>query len=215
MARKSSDMVMLLSSRGRPRRSRSGSSILGTLRRAAYNLFGTTPKSRDPGPSRAANGTWLALGLGLLCFGAGFLVGGRFGGGVDDADLRARTDPRRAGPRTPEVLDKPEPQKLTNSAFLVAVYDDADQSAALVKAENLSQFLIGKGFARARPYQWSTAQGPLWAVAVYYDGLAEQSLLRSKLLALTDVPDVAFTELRAARSGEGTKNDWPVSRVIQ
>jgi hypothetical protein len=209
-------MVMLLSSRGRARRSRSGSSILGTLRRAAYSLFGATPQSRrDPGPSRGANGTWLALGLALLCFGAGFLVGGRFGGGVDDADLRARTDARRANPRTPEVIGQLEPQKLTNAAFLVAVYDDADQSAAFAKAQALSQFLVDKGLPRTRPYQWSTNQGPLWAVAVYYDGLAEQSLLRSKLLALDEVPDAAFRELRAARSGEGTKNDWPVSRVIQ
>ena len=97
-------------------------------------------------------------------------------------------------------------KKKSSSVLASTVKDSAQQIwlaglGAFAKAQALSQFLVSKGLTRSRPYQWNTRDGLLWAVAVYFDGLAEKSLVRGRLLALQDVPDAAFQALRTERSG--------------
>lgn len=209
MARKSSDMVMLLSSRGKTRRGKAGGSIFGAVTKVAADVFGISRKQRDPGPSRASTGLLLAVCVGAACFGAGYVVGGKFGVGTGNGELRIK-DTRRPG-----VIGEFDARKLTDSAFVVALYTDADESFAKAKAQKLTEYLQGTGLPRTRPYLLPHPKGPFWTVAVYYDGDVEYAASRNKLLALRDVPDAEFQELRRDRTQEGSEKDWPISRSIQ
>lgn len=210
MVRKSSDMVMLLSSRGKSRRGKAGGSILGAVTKVAADVFGVSRKQRDPGPSRASTGLLLAVCVGAACFGAGYVVGGKFGAGTSEsAELRVK-DPRRPG-----VIGEFDARKLTDTAFLVSLYTDADESVAKAKAQKLTEYLQGAGLPRTRPYLLQHASGPFWTVAVYYDGDVEYTASRNKLLALREVPDAEFQQLRRDRTAQGAENDWPISRSIQ
>lgn len=209
-------MVMLLGSRGRARKSRVGSGWLSAvgLSGVATSLarwFGG-PKSRDSGPRRSRGG-WLALGMATICFGLGFVVGGKFGLPTTQVELRVPNE-RQPNERRPTVIGEFDARKLTGQAFVVALYQDADDAIAKDKAASLAQFLRNAGLPRTRPYLYPTAKGPLWSVAVYYEGEAEFASSRSLLLSLEQVPDAEFNELRRDRNAQGAEKDWPISRSI-
>ncbi len=212
-------MVMLLSSRGRVRSRRSGQAWWQPIARAIAGVFPRSASARARAGSTVP--AWLALGVALACFGGGFLLGGEFGGGAaaasrDSAQLKAPA----GEPRKPGVIGETDTAPLASKAFFVSAYEDADEAVALAKAKALCEFLHGKALLRSRPYRLETQRGPRWTVAVYYDTDAEREATRGKLLALTDVPDAAFVQLRreleARAKAEGKPGEgWPLSRDIR
>lgn len=218
-------MIMLLSSRGKARRSKSGSSFLGSaflgnVTQAVTKVFGGKDSRSPYGGGKGGRGgaqsmsSWLALGAALLCFGAGYLVGDKFGSKAGDgADLSARTESRKPG-----VIGDFDARPMTGDAFVVAAYPDPDDAVARGKAKALCDFLVGTGLLRSRPYLLDGPKGKVWTVAVYYDGDVERKTTREMLLALTDVPDAEFQQLRRERSGgpgENAPGDWPISMTFR
>ncbi len=208
-------MIMLLSSRGKARRSKSSPSFLGSLSQVVSGLFGGGKQSSSRSSQRSSSAGqavpgWLALGAALLCFGAGFLVGGKFGGTEGpDAGLRAAVDDRKPG-----VIGEEEFRKYSATSFVVAGYTDSDEAVALDKARALATYLQGAGLPKARPYLFKGPKATLWTVVVYYDGEAEASVTKSRLRALKDVPDEAFRQLRSELQ-EKAPEDWPRFMPIQ
>ncbi|MCA8967192.1 MAG: hypothetical protein H6838_19580 [Planctomycetes bacterium] len=208
-------MIMLLSSRGKARRSKSSPSFLGSLSQVVSGLFGSkqsgsrSSQGRSGSSGQAVPG-WLALGAALLCFGAGFLVGGKFGSkDAPDAGLRAGVEDRKPG-----VIGEEEFRKLSATSFVVSGYTDSDEAVALDKARALALWLRNAGLPKARPYLRSTPKATLWTVVVYYDGEAEAGVTRSRLRALKDVPDEAFEQLRRDLQEKGPEG-WPMLMSIQ
>lgn len=206
-------MIMLLSSRGRARRSKSGSSVLGSsvlgsLTQAVSGLFGGRGSSQSRSGRDAAKSVpgWLALGAALACFGVGFVVGGKFGPKEAQAGLDAR-----ASTRTPGVIGESETVVLSATSYVVSAYPDPDETIALDKARSLCTYLKGVGLQKARPYLLNGPKGPVWTVVVYYDGETEMVATRDRLRALSNVPDPQFEQLRQ----ENAPGDWPIPMPIR
>lgn len=223
MARKASDLVLLLGSRGGGRgRGRSSGGLLAPVVGAFAWLLGGSSRSRrsNRGLSVLASKVpgWLVLGVAFACFGGGYLVGGKFGGGGGELGLRATLDgngagaDRRgaegAGPQKPGVIE--DTKKLSNNAFFVAAYTNESDDVAREQASVLAGWLSGHGIDKARPYQAQTPRGLTWFVVVYYSGDSDQEATRNKLLALPDdVPDTNFQYFKKVET------NWPPAYPIR
>ncbi|HZN39389.1 MAG TPA: hypothetical protein VFD82_11335 [Planctomycetota bacterium] len=196
-------MVLLLGSRGRSRSS--GSKFGDALRGIVGTVFGSSSlRRREDGRRRgAAVPAWVASALALGCFAGGFLMGDHFG----QAKGVKASEALRVSGRTPGLL--PE-ERLSPEAFIVSAYPNLDAGAAKARARALSDYLVGKKLQKARPLEWSAGPSPLWVVAVYFDGPAEQAATKNLLTGLpVDVPDEAFVHLR------NTEVEWPKAWPIR
>ena len=209
MVRKTSDMVLLLGSRGR---SRGSSSKFGdALRGIVGTVFGgSSLRRREDGRRRgAAVPAWVASALALGCFAGGFLMGDHFG---QAKGAKAGADALRVSGRTPELLSESDTKPMSSEAFIVSAYPNLDATAAKARAKALSDYLVGqsKKLQKARPLEWSSGPSPLWVVAVYFDGPAEREATKNLLMGLpADVPDEAFVHLR------NTEAEWPKAWPIR
>lgn len=151
---------------------------------------------------------WLAAAALLLAFGGGYLIGGKMKTGVGDGGASLQAKPRGTAP---EFLDC-DGAALTRTGFLVAHYLGVEESDAKARAMALTRYLKDKGLARTKPYLATGAKGPLWTVAVWFDGETEERACRDKLLALVpeDVPDASFQFLR-----KDGKEEWPKARTFR
>lgn len=211
MARKSSDMVLLLGSRGQYRGRNSG--FLKSLRSAFGSFFGRVG-SRQRGAGRGGSGrSGGSLGSGLavvalllIGFVGGFFVRGQFASAAPKEGVAGL----KAGPQAPEIVGEMDTAPLSSQAFIVSVYPGVEAAAARQRARHLSEYLRSQQLPKARPYEYPSQNGPLWVVAVYFDGDAEQAATRQKLTLLpAEVPDATFVELRKTEAG------WPTAWPIQ
>ena len=208
MARKVSDLVLLLGSRSKGRgRSRSG--FLSGLGRSVTRLFGgsaVADKLVGPANRRVMLPGWLALALALACFGGGYFIGDRFGLTADDPGSGLKAS---VGPLAPGLIEA-DTRPLSSQAFFVAAYVDIAVEEARSRAVLLSEYLQARNFPKARPYLCDTEQGPLWCVTVYFSGAAEQRTTAQRLRQLPeDVPCPVFAGLRKQESG------WPSAYPVQ
>lgn len=202
-------MVLLLGSRGQYR-GRSASGFLGGVRRFANAVgemvgFGRGGGRRAGMRPRASVSGWLALGGAIACFGVGYLVGTSTKSAAPGAGLQASGN----GPQPPAVIGEVETRPLASQAFIVSAYPRLPADDAKARAKALADYLRGKQLAKARPYEYPAKDGPLWVVAVYHDGEAEESATRERLRLLPDdVPDATFVQLRKSEAGWPTT--WPI-----
>ena len=210
MVRKASDMVLLLGSRGRYR-GRSGSGFLHTVRGLLSGLLGGGGRRGETRASRAsAVPGWLAFAGALLCFAGGFFVGGQVAAGKSLDPDRGAAGLQAGGGARPGVIGEVDTKVLASRAFIVSAYPGLESAEAKGKARALSDFLRGQKLLKARPYEYATQKGPVWVVAVYFDGDAEQAATRERLLQLPpEVPDEMFLQLRK------TEADWPKAMDIR
>lgn len=202
MVRKTSDMALLLGSRGRGR-SRSG---LATFVRGIYESWFGRSQWRSERPARSLQVPgWLAAVALLAAFAGGFLVGGKLGGAPSEgAGLQANK------PATPSFVGEFDARPLSRTAFVVAAYPELAEADAKAAAKALSDWLVAQGLAKARPYLFPRQVGPVWTVAVYFDGEAEQQATRNLLTRLPEaVPDSTFLLYR------NTEAEWPKPWPIQ
>ena len=200
-------MVMLLGSRGRGRiRSASGFS---KFVRGIVDVVTGHSSSRRRETSRAGVGSrWFALWAAMLCFVSGFFVGGFWA--EKKALERQPGAGLKAGGTTAGFIGEFDASPLSSEAFIVSVYPNIEPEAAKAKAKALSDYLRGKQLAKARPYEYAGKDGPLWVVAVYYDGEPERLATRDRLNTLPDdVPDATFVHLRK------TEAEWPKPWVVR
>jgi hypothetical protein len=195
VARKTSDIALLLGSRGRGR-SRSG--FGKTLRGMWETWFGRSPwRHERPARSVLVPGWIAALGV-LAAFAGGYLAGGRFGGSSDPkAGLTAKA------PNTPMFFEESQP--LEDQAFIVSLYPDVPDAEGRRQAKELAAWLVARDLKKAQPYL--LPQRNVWSVAVYFANDAERQGTQARLAALQDVPDAAFTEWRASVLNAGEQ--WP------
>lgn len=229
MARKSSDMILLLGSRGR---SRGRSSSFGhKLRGIAAKAFGSGAQS-GRGASwvsggRRAGGVsllammpgWLAVALALACFVGGYFVGGHFasakeltpqGAGLNaNGGDRGNTGDGLAG-RAPSMIGEVDAKVLSSTAFVLSGYAHLEPAAAKAAAKALTDRLQGYGLANARPHEFRTDAGPVWAAVVYYDGPTQEKLTKAQIEAL---PAEAGDDVM--RSFKRTDPSWPLPQQIQ
>ena len=207
--RKTSDIAMLLGSRGKARsrgsRGGFGSALNGLIDGALGKIF----KGRARRQRRAASSVPMLLfviGL-LVAFGGGFVVGGRLGG-VEGGDLLSA----RIGQK-PGFINEFDTAPLSQDAFVVTAYpvrEGLDEAVARQRAADLARYLGEHGLEKARPYPWPKDQGVLWVTAVYYSGDVEERRTRELLLNMPDdVPDAMFCDLRINDSG------WPTAMKIR
>jgi hypothetical protein len=198
VVRKTSDIALLLGSRGRGR-SRSGFSK--TLRGIWETWFGRSPW-RDERPARSMLvPAWLAA-LGVLgAFAGGYFAGGRFGGPPGDkAGLLAKA------PTTPGFFEEAAP--LEDQAFVVAMYPDVPDAEGRAQAKELASWLAARELRKAQPYLLPDRN--VWTVAVYFGSDDERLATQGRLSALQEVPDRSFNDWRAARLNAGKQ--WPPVR---
>lgn len=204
MARKTSDIAMLLGSSSKSRSSRNRG-LTGKLVGFIDSMLGRKTKRRRR-ERREQTVPMLVFGVAvLLAFGGGFAIGGGFGENVEGAN------PLRASGRSPSFVDEIETRPMAGEAFIVSAYPRVPAAEAKVLAQSLSKYLKTQGLAKVRPYPWLQDNGTLWVVAVYFDGEAEAEKTRQLLAGLpADVPDEMFCSIRKADSK--TPAGWP-SRV--
>lgn len=218
MARKVSDMVLLLGSRGRPRsRGRSGfaKSSLGQVLAGAYRaVFGRSRSERPTGSSGLVLGA-----VALLCFAGGYLTGGHFMAprSAEAAELQAggtKGNPK-AEQRAPGVIGEIDTKPKSSQALIVAAYEGVAPEEARQQAVALTEYLQRKHkLTNAKPYEAKTPQGSLWLVVVYYGSEAEKARSREQLLLLpADVPDEHLVRMR--REGRDSENGWPIPWSVQ
>lgn len=146
------------------------------------------------------------LAILLVGFVGGFFVRGQ----VAVASPQEGAAGLKAGPQAPDIVGEVDAVPLTSQAFIVSVYPGLEPAVARQRARHLSDYLRGQQLPKARPYEYPSQNGPLWVVAVYFDGDADQAATRDKLRLLPgDVPDATFAELRK------TEPDWPTAWPIQ
>lgn len=201
MARKTSDIALLLGSRGKARKS---SGLLAFVRAAWQSLAPRSQWREDRRGSLQVPG-WLAGAALLVAFGGGYLLGGRLGkpaenGGVG---LRAKGD---QGQRT-QFLDA-DGSARGREAFIVSAYPRLPEADAKAAAVALSEWLRGKKLQRAFPYLSPAADGgKLWTVAVFFDGETDGKKTRELLVGIgEDAPDPMFNHWR------NTTPEWPIAR---
>lgn len=212
MARKTSDIALLLGSRGRSRsRGGFGRQLLGFVDGLLGSAFsGRSSKSRRRDDRRAgAVSAWALLVAVLVAFGGGFLLGGQFAGAAqkDRNALSANvgdTDGSGAGGRAPAFVGELDTRPLAAQAFVVAAYPNLADLDARQRAGDLAGWLREQGLGKARAYPWPRGDSTLWVVAVYFDGVAEQRDTLAGLAALpAGAPDQTFVQLRNSEPG------WP------
>ena len=204
MARKTSDIAMLLGSSRSKSRSRSGGGITALLMGFVDKLLGRSSKrSRRPERRHRKVSMWLFVAGLLLAFGGGFMIGDRV------SEVADGSDPLRAPGRTPSFVNEVDTKPLSPEAFVVAAYPGEPDEEAKTSAVELANYLQQQGFAKARPYPWEQDNGPLWLVAVYFDGDQEAQKTSDMLKQLPpDVPDARFVKLRKQK-------EWPSRHKIQ
>lgn len=212
-------MVLLLGSRGQYKGRNPG--FVGNLRRIGGALLQMTGLTRGGnarrGETRASRGSllsgWVALGGALACFGVGYLVGhstAPSSPGSGASGLQANGPQTPSGPQTPTMIGEADTRPLTSQAFIVSAYPSLDATEAKQRAKALSDWLHGQQLQKARPYEFATKSGPVWVVAVYYDGEKELGETRDRLRQLPeDAPDATFVQLRK------TDGNWPKTWAIQ
>lgn len=211
MARKSADMILLLGSRGQYRGRKS--SFLSSLGASLSGLFGRATAGRSSlrgsrasssTPSRAGNLVLLAVLL--VGFAGGFFVRGHFAAAAP-ADGSAGL---QATPRSPSIVGEIDAAPLANEAFIVSAYPGLPAPEAQQRAKELAEWLRGQELRRARPFEYQAQSGPLWVVAVYFDGEAEKAATAERLRGLPqEVPDTMFAHFRKSDS------DWPKPLTIR
>lgn len=206
MARKTSDIAMLLGSSSKSRSGRGGG-LTGKLVGFIDSMLGRKSKRRRH-ERREQTVPMLVFGVAvLLAFGGGYAIGGGFG------DKGDGTNPLRASGRSPSFVDEIETRPMAGEAFIVSAYPGELAADAKVLAHSLSQYLQTQGLAKVRPYPWPQVNGTLWVVAVYFDGEAEAEKTRQLLDGLpADVPDEMFCNIRKADAN--TPTGWPGRVVI-
>lgn len=151
---------------------------------------------------------WLALIGVLAAFGGGFWCGGKVApnpGGTTGLDAKPG--------KTAGFLDE-NPVRLASQFLMAAAYLNVPAAEGSAKARALAEFLQTQRLEKARPYLYATPKGPVWVVAVYYDGDAELRATCDRLRALpADVPDAQFVALRQAQ--ESSAGGWPKSYDVQ
>lgn len=201
MVRRTSDIALLLGSRGRVK-SRSG--FGRSITKMIDGWFSGRSPWREARPTRRVVPGWLALAAVLAAFAGGFWVGGKStqaSTGTTGLDARPGKEAGFIG----------ADEKPWNKQFLMAAaYLGLSTAQGHANAKALSEYLLGKGLTKARPYLYPTAKGQFWVVAVYYDGDAELRKTTDLMRALpASVPDEAFTSLR--RKQETQEAGWPQS----
>jgi hypothetical protein len=207
VARKSSDIALLLGSRGKVR-SRGGFGGFGRWFDGVLGRFGGGRRRRSERdrPSTVSSFVFL-IGV-LMAFAGGFFVGGRLQQVAPDDNGGAQL---RAQPRKPDFIHEVDVQPLAANAFIVSAYAGLEPADARARATKLANYLRGQELVKARPYEFPSQVGPLWVVAVYYDGRPEQDETARRLKALPEaVPDDIFRQLRKT---EGEQ--WPKSFPIR
>lgn len=203
MARKTSDMAMLLGRSGKSRSHKSGLSkkLIGFI----DTMLGRANKRGVRRERRTQSVPLLVFGvIVVIAFGSGYAIGSGVSDTVDGIDsLRAP-----AG-REPSFVDEIKTKPLAAEAFIVSGYPGVPSSEARSRADDLSKYLNRNGLLqKARPYPWPTETGTLWVVAVYFDGQSDRERVEKALRSLpADVPDASFNSLRA-------NDKWPSSRSI-
>lgn len=202
MARKTSDIAMLLSSRSKSR-SRKGGGLTKSLVGFIDSLLGRSSSRRRQEKSTQKVSSWICAVLVLVAFGGGFMMGGAFGKTGDG------NDPLRANGRTATFVGEDDMTPLSSEGFVVSGYPDATLAAGKEQAVALAKYLQAKGIEKARPYLWPQgAKGPLYVVVVYFDGDAEAAATQRLLEALpADVPDQVFTYQRNVAAKQNLQ--WP------
>lgn len=207
MARKTSDIALLLGSRGRSRSKGGFGYVVRSLVDAVLGRGqGGRSLRRDDRRSRGVSG-WLFVGGVLLAFAGGFLLGGHLGGPNDagPAGLRAGVTGR-----TPAFVGEVDALPMAPQAFVVSAYPGLVEDDARARAAALARYLQAQGLPKSRPYCYPARDGAVWVVAVYFDGEVEQAATRDRLRALpADVPDETFVMLR------NRDEHWPQWRDIR
>lgn len=207
MARRTSDIAMLLGSSSKSRSSKN-SGFTGKLVGFVDSLLGRKPKRNRRQERREQSVPMLVFAIAVLvAFGGGYAIGGGFGGKGKDSNTLI------APGRTPTFVDEVETQPLAAEAFIVSAYPGVPAADAKIRAHSLSQHLVGQGLLKARPYPWPQADGTLWVVAVYFDGQAEFAKTAQMLRDLPqDVPDEMFCNIR--KNDRQSATGWPSSMEI-
>ncbi|MFT4515424.1 MAG: hypothetical protein ACI89X_003423 [Planctomycetota bacterium] len=207
MARRTSDIAMLLGSSSKSRSSR-GRGLTGKLVGFIDSMLGRKSMRGRRQERREQTVPLLVFGVAvLLAFGGGYAFGGGFGNKGDGSN------PLRAPGRSASFVDEIETGPMAAQAFIVSAYPGRPAADAKILAHDLSKYLIDKGLAKVRPYPWPTPEGTLWVVAVYFDGEAEAAQTKQLLAELPDnVPDKMFCSLREADAKSDT--GWPGRRDI-
>lgn len=208
--RKTSDIAMLLGSRGKSRSRSSRGGLGASFLGAIDGLLGRFGKNRRGG-RRSDRGQTVpvivfAIGL-LVAFGGGFLLGDRLGGADGSDSLDARVGQK------PVFLKELDAAPLEKQAFIVTAYpvnENMDEATAQQKASDLASYLYSKGLKKARPYAWPGKEGAIWVTAVYFSGKAEERMTRDRLFNTPeDVPDELFCKLR------NDDSQWPTVMDIR
>jgi len=221
VARKYSDLVMLLGSRGNSR-SRSKSGLAGLWARVQQLVLGQSAAARSlvrGGASQGRRGlapVWLAFGIAALAFAGGYAVGvattsrsGLRPGESQQAGLDGGRAPLRAS-----VVGEMDTRPLSSDALLVAAYEGVAAEDARVRAKALVDYLSARGFPRARAYEYRSDKGSLWTVLVYCLGPQEREQQRERLRQLpTEVPDDSVVRLRESQRADG--KSWPFDLQIR
>jgi hypothetical protein len=203
VVRRTSDIALLLGSRGRAK-TRGG--FGRSFRQLLDGWFGRSPW-REERPSRRVVPGWLALGAVLGSFAGGFWLGGK----ATPRDGVAATLDAKVG-KEAGFIDADE-MPCNRQFLMAAAYIGLSSTQAHGSAKALAEYLRGKGLQKAKPYLFATAKGPVWVVAVYYEGKTEEQKTTQLMRALpADVPDEAFLSLR--RHQEASENGWPQSYPV-
>jgi hypothetical protein len=158
---------------------------------------------RDERPSRRLQVPgWLAATALLGAFAGGYLIGGRVGGKAGETEALQVSRPQKAG-----FIDV-DGQPMTRNAFIVSAYPETPEATAKAAAGALSEWLRGRRLQKAKPWLTTDRAGnPLWTVAVFFEGEAEEKATRDLLLGVPeDVPDEIFVHWRKMTQG------WPIAR---
>lgn len=210
MARKTSDIAMLLGSSSKSR-SKRGQGLTGKLVGFIDSMLGRKSKRGRRQERREQTVPMLVFGVAvLLAFGGGYAIGGGFGSSFSNSfsNNGDGTNPLRAQGRAPTFVDEVATKPLAAEAFIVSAYPGVAAAEAKELAQSLSKYLASKGLAKVRPYPWPQANGTLWVVAVYFDGEAEASKTKLALEELPmDVPDEMFCTIRKTDAKSPT--GWP------
>lgn len=200
MARKTSDIALLLGSRGRSRSRKGG--LVPKLVSFVEGLFGGASKKRSLREVRTQKvSVWAFVAGLLLAFVGGFLIGG----GVN-ASTQGEDPLNANGGRKPGFVGEVSTTPLSSQAYVVATYPGVDATVGRQRAVQLSRELAAAGLESARPYEFIQESGVgVWVVAVYYDGEDDAKAVSARLQAVApDVQEARFVDNRNL-----LRNSWP------
>lgn len=198
---------MLLAGRSKSR-SRKGGGFTKSLVGFIDSMLGRPSKGRRQSSVQKVS-MWVCVIAVLVAFGGGFLIGGAVGKSGDG------NNPLRAPGRSASFVGEMDMAILSPEAFIVSGYPDDSLAVGKERAVALTKYLRANGLEKARPYLWPQgAKGPLYVVAVYFDGEAEAEKTRIALNSLpADVPDQVFTFQRKVAANKNLQ--WPSRHKIQ